>query len=274
MKKLLLLTFTLFTTSLLAQKNCDSWYFDANYVHLRPMGEFSDNGYKRGNGISFGVYYDFFPRAKSITFHGGGRMNAIFGKIRKDNITLASPANARAKTQVYNAIFDAKILGRFIFTPHSRFNPYLEGYAGFRASAGHERLKLKNSHPDFDNSTSEQQVGSANWVLGAGGGLLYHLNPKVDLDVRVSYDTSPQLKYIDMNSFEKIGDDLTYDFSESAAEDIKIHIGFRFKLGCTRTVNSKERRNTNSNTNRKKGKLRKRSRRPKTPDQNQDQNKS
>lgn len=241
MKKLLILLVSLVaiceTTT--AQNSCNRWYMDANYTYLEPLQDFKANGFQKGHGASWGLYYDFQPNAQKATFHSGIRLNGIVGKNAKDNIVLADPEGAMARTKVYNAIFDAQAVGRVIFQPQAKLSPYLEGHAGLRISAGHEKLILDGNYDGYDETTSTQVISKGNWNWGGGIGGLIRLHPMVDFDIRLSADYSPELEYINMDTYEKIEDNLIYDFSKTNALDYKIHIGFRFKLGCRKGASRK-----------------------------------
>jgi len=256
MKKLMILLVSLVaiceTTT--AQNSCDRWYMDVNYTFLQPLQNFNANGFHEGHGASWGLYYDFKPNAQKVTFHSGLRLNGIVGKNAKDNIALADPVGATAKTRVYNSIFDAQALGRIILQPQNKLSLYLEGHGGLRVSTGHEKLNLQGNYPGYDETTSTQVISKANWNWGGGIGGLIRLHPMVDFDIRLSADYSPELEYIDMDTYEKIEDNLVYDFSKSNALDYKIHIGFRFKLGCKSDSNRRyDNRNSSPRRSRNRG---------------------
>lgn len=248
MKKLLFLFFFLLYSSqfILAQKNCDRWYFGANYTFLQPISEFADGGFNYGNGVTFDVFYDLSPNQTKVAFHSGLHIGAIIGKGKKDKITLADPAEAAAKTYLYNAIFDVKLLGRVILFPQVKWSPYVEGFGGLRTSAGHERINLIGTHLGYEDVTSEQVVSNVNWVFGGAAGILFRLSSRVDLDLRASFDHSPKLEYINMDSYEKIEENLIYDFSKTSGTDYTLHIGFRVKIGCDNSSNQDRKYNQNN----------------------------
>lgn len=241
MKKLLLLfAFAgLFAQNASAQNHCDRWYIDANYAFLKPLQEFKTGGYHHANGGSMAGYYALIPHYQNVAFHTGFRLNAFIGKNQKDRITLADPEGARAKTRVYNGLVDLEVLARIIALPDSKISPYFEGFGGVRLSAGHERLNLIGNYAGYEDVTSTQVVSNLNWVLGGGAGLLIKLNDVLDLDLRASLDYSPKLKYIDINSYEKVEDNLVYDFSTTEALDYNLRIGIRVKIGCDNESSSR-----------------------------------
>ena len=220
--------------SILAQRACDRWYFDANYTFIQPLGAFETNGFHQAHGVSFGVYYDLTPYNQKINFHLGGRVNAGFTKGIRNNITLADPEGAIGKTSIYNALGDFKLVGRAIFLPQQRIKPYLELFAGGRVAAAHETLKLDGFYIGYEEKNSEQLISGGSGVIGAGGGLLIKIHDVIDFDLRLSYNHATNAEYVDLDSYLKVNDNLTYDFASSEAKNYALHIGFRFKLGCGR----------------------------------------
>lgn len=269
MKKLLLLLVSLIviceTTT--AQNYCNRWYVDLNYTYLTPLDNFRTGGFKGGHGLSVGGYYDLTPNAQKATLHTGFRFNGTIGKSAKDKITLEDPVDATAKSRVYNTIVDVQALSRIIFQPRGKWSPYIGAHGGLRVTTGHEKLKLIGNYPDYNAKPSSQVISRGNWNWGGNIGGLYQLNSILDFDIRLSADYSPELDYINMKSYEEIGDILIYDFSKTNALDLKIHIGIRAKLVCNRNLprNKASSRNSSSNRSTKKRKKRKPSKKKSTP---------
>ena len=249
-------------TSMLAQRNCDRWYMDANYTFIQPLEELATNGFHQAHGASFGVYYDLRPYNQKINFHLGGRVNAGFTKGIRDNITLADPEGAIGKTSIYNALGDFKLVGRAIFLPQQRIKPYLELFGGLRVTTAHETLKLDQSYIGYEEKTSTQVISKGSGVIGGGVGALIKIHEMVDFDLRLSYNQAKQAEYVDLDSYLKVNDNLTYDFASSEAKNYALHIGFRFKLGCGR---DDRRYNRNNRYDRRNDRIRRSNRKGKTP---------
>lgn len=238
--------------------SCSRWYLDANYVFLKPLENFSAGGFHNGHGLSIGAYYDTNPYAQKVSFHPGLRINGIVGKTAKDNILLSDPVDAFAKSHIYNAVIDLQLVARLIFRPRTNFSPYLEGYGGWRVVTGQERLRLIDEYPEYEEITNTEIISSHQWNWGGSIGGLIRIHRNIDVDIRLSADYAPSFDYINMDSYEKIGNDLSYDFSQSHGLNYKIQIGFRFKLGCewensqncSSSNNRSQRRIRNNSSNR------------------------
>lgn len=269
MKNLLILLVSLVaiceTTT--AQNICNRWYIDINYTYLEPLKDFRINGFQRGHGFSIGGYYELTPNAQKATLHTGFRFNRIFGKNAKGRIALADPVGAEAKTKVHNTILDGQALARIIFQPQAKVSPYLGAHGGFRFITGRERLNIVGDYSDYDDKTTNEAISRGNWIWGGNIGGLVRLNSIIDFDIRLSADYSPELEYIDMNSYEEIEDNLIYDFSETKALNLKLHIGIRAKLICRKDPNQRRRsrsRTSSPSHSTKKSKKRKPSKKKRT----------
>ena len=230
---LFICSFMIFSETIHAQyTSCSRWYLDANYIFLKPLEDFSTNGFHHGNGLSIGAYYDTNPYAQNVSFHPGLRFNGIVGKMAKDEILLSDPFDAFAKSRVFNAVIDAQLAARLVFRPRTKFSPYLEGYGGWRVITGQERLKLIDEYPDYEETTNTQVIDSHQWNWGGSIGGLIRIHPTVDFDIRFSVDYAPSFDYINMDSYQKQGNELNYDFSQSHGLNYKIQIGFRFQITC------------------------------------------
>lgn len=239
--------------SIFAQRACDRWYFDANYTFLQPIEILETNGFRQVHGASFGVYYNLNPYNDKITFHLGGRINGGVTKGIRDNITLADPEGAIGKTSVYNSIADFEFVGRAIFLPQQRIKPYAELFGGLRLTAAHETLELNNSYVGYEDKTSTQVISEGSGVVGGGIGALIKITDIVDFELRLTYSQAKNAEYVDLDSYLKVNDNLTYDFAKSESKNYGLHVGFRFKIGCG--SNDRRGRRVNRNTRiKRKGK--------------------
>jgi hypothetical protein len=253
----LLYTFSLllsiaFSSSVQAQtQNCDRWFLDGNYQFLLPVSDFKDGGFSNGHGASMGVYYNLSPYATKVRTDIGFRINGIIADGYKEEVTLLEPAGAAANVKIYNTIFDLKLVGRMNFNPQAKLSFYLDGSAGMRINAGHKRYTLMQSVSGFDDTSSDQISSSVGPVLGLGGGLLYKISDRVDLDFRVSGDYAPSSQYIDMNS---ITNPSNFGFSNTDGLNLNFQIGFRVRMGCNDSNSDSYRSNRNNTRTKSSGK--------------------
>ena len=223
-------SFIQFATS---QENCNRLYFGANYVFFQPLQDLEAGGFNNGHGVSFDIFYNLSPAAKNTAFHIGLRANTVIGNSSDSGLAeLAEPEGANGSLKVYNAIGDFRITGRSIFIPNKRISPYLEASIGWRISAGHEKIELNDNYPGYEPTISNQVISRGNGVVGGGIGTLINFHPKIDLDLRFTADYSPELEYININSYENDDINVNYDFSTSSAFNYNLYIGLRIKIGC------------------------------------------
>lgn len=238
MKRLLFILIAIlsFSQSIFSQSNCDRWYIGVNYTFLQPLSDFKSEGFQQAHGASFDLFYALTPYDRNFDIHAGLRLNGIVGKNIKNNITISDPAFALAESKIYNSVFDAKLLVRGIYRKYERFSPYVEGFGGLRAVAGHESIELQQNYSGYEKNSSVQLAGQANWVVGGSVGVLLKITPKVEFDLRAGLDYSPEFEYINMDTYQINENDITFDFSKTPGIDYTLHVGFRFKLDCRRNV--------------------------------------
>ncbi|HHH50039.1 MAG TPA: hypothetical protein ENK52_03565 [Saprospiraceae bacterium] len=238
--------------SIFAQNNCDRMYIGGSYTFLQALSDLKTGGFYQGQGVSFDLFYALNPYDANWAIHAGLRLDGVAGKSIKTNITLADPENAVAESKIYNSIFGAKLLLRGIYRKYERFSPYVEGFGGFRATAGHERLDLKKNYPGVEKLTTKQLVDQANWVVGGSVGVLLKLSPRIDFDLRASLDYSPELSYINMDTYQINEDDISYQFSKTPGLDYSLHVGFRIKMDCVRHTGVRRHPNPRARKNNRK----------------------
>ena len=246
MRKLIYILIGLFSaTFTLSAQHCNKWYLDGNYQFLMPLGEFKDGGFSNAHGASMAVYYDLNPTNTNLNLHLGLRLNALLANGYKGTTTLIEPAGAAADIKIYNALVDFKFVGRVIFKPASVMSFYIDGGVGLRINASHEKYNLNTPVNGFEESSSEQVNSKLSPVFGLSIGALYKISDRVDLDFRISGDYSTHAEYIDMNS---VLSSLTYQYSNTNALNLSLHLGFRVRIGCENNQqrNKTQRRSSSS----------------------------
>jgi len=246
MKNFLLILCLLSISSLsFAQLSCDRWTLGFDFNYLTPDGEIKSNCFHDAIGLDIDVFYNLTGsnsslQTKGVSFHIGGRFRIVGTPGEKNNILLATPADASATHTMFNGLIDLQLVGRAVWNTGTRFQPYGEIFTGPRFLGGFESINLDESYQDFEDNTTEQITSGAVMATGISLGSFYRINEKVDLNFRVGYTRSEAVDYLDLDSYDVKENVPSYTTVNAITEDLNFHLGVRIKFSCDNDCDEEE----------------------------------
>ncbi len=240
----------MFANPLLSQTSCDQWAFGADFDMMNPIKELKTNGYGMNFGVNFDAFYLGFKR-KLIGFHPGFRIRGGTTAMNSRDEFIGEPINQDVVRGIYNAAFDAKIIGRFILNNAYRCQPYMEADMGIRLAGGYEDVETsefevrEEDRLDYTEYITKGISGS----YGFGAGLLIRLTDRMDLNLRSNFDFTNLIKHVDFNTVFPFAETrTTSSINQRFAIGLFIHVGCEPAERGTKTKN-RIRSNTKNNRN-------------------------